>query len=550
MKVWGRNLEKLKRFKEVYKHTNVPHKWDQDPVLSQWVENIRNSKRKLPNELLAALKKLKFDFEYKSDKSWKSMYAQLNLFLKKYGHTYVPADEEYKELFAWVENQKEVKNQLPVKQIALLDELNFDWTPINKKRSNWEFMYGELKRFKENYGHTKVVDTDKEHYKLSIWVHNIRARSHQLDSEQKKKLKALGFLWKEDIRKQVEQQWLNQYGELKKFKNQFGHCNVPIKWKPNKKLSVWVSEQRLRKKNIGLPPEREELLNKIGFSWSEDLIKQYNDQWNAMFLRLKNYKAKYESMRVTVKRDKELKSWIWSQRIMIKQGMLSLEKKKKLESIEFVLRNVRKNSWEKMYNELQQYMEKFGKAQPVPKVKYPNLSQWINSQRQLYSKGTLSKEKIKILNKIGFMWAFEQQKNAWTTMYKQLMDFKNTFKHTNVPNKITKYKKLSGWTVRQRHKWRAGNLPESQYHLLDKLGLRWNPSLELKLRWENMFEELSSFKNKFNHFKVPASTYPSLAGWVSKQKQKYKTGKLSKDEIKKLQGLGFDLNLRWSLKKS
>jgi len=547
MEVWQRNLKKLKQFKKLYKHTNVPRKWNEDPVLAQWVENIRTTRKRLPSELLAALNKLKFDFEEKPDKSWQSMYAALTSFWKKHGHTYVPDRDPYKELSIWVKNQKQVRNQLPIKQIKLLKELDFDWTLISKTKSHWEFMYGELKKFKEKYGHTKLVVTDKAHYQLALWVHNIRARPHQLGDARKKRLDALGFLWQADIKKLIEQQWLTYYKQLKEFKKQHGHCNVPIKWKPNKKLSTWVSEQRLRRKNKGLIPEREALLNKINFSWSEDLVRQNNNYWNDMFLRLKNYKVRYGNTIIKEKRDKELKAWASSQRIMAREGMLSEEKKKKLESIEFTLVNVRKNSWEKMYIEFEQYVKKYGNEKPVPRSKYPTLWQWVSTQKHMYGSGTLSKEKIKRLNKIGFMWPFDLLKNTWTKRYNELVDFKKKFKHTRVPSHILQYKKLNVWAVNQRDRWRTGIMPESEYQLLDKLGFKWNVSAASK--WENMFEKLSLFKERFNHFKVPEKTNSSLAHWIARQRQNYRMKKLSKDKIKKLKQLGFDLNVRWRWEK-
>lgn len=39
--------------------------------------------------------------------------------------------------------------------------------------------------------------------------------------------------------------------------------------------------------------------------------------------------------------------------------------------------------------------------------------------------------------------------------------------------------------------------------------------------------------------KVPELTYKQLAGWVTKQRQKYKEGKLPKDYQKKLEAIGF-----------
>lgn len=174
MKVWEENLKKLKQFKRKHKHTNVPINLGADRILAQWVENIRTTNNKLPNELLSELKKLNFNFQYKKEKSWDRMYVLLVSFWKAYGHTYVPHDEQYNELALWTENQREAKSRLPVNQIAFLDKIDFDWETITRKRSQWYFIYQELRKFKQKYGHTKVVHTDKEHYKLSTWVHNIR----------------------------------------------------------------------------------------------------------------------------------------------------------------------------------------------------------------------------------------------------------------------------------------------------------------------------------------------------------------------------------------
>src|SRR5579859_5422298 len=472
MKIWKRILERLREFLKVHGHTNVPPNWEPDRVLSQWVENIRLSRNKLPQELLDELKKLKFDFQHKTQNTWSDRYAQLVSFWKKHGHTYIPQDEQYQELSTWTQNQRSVKSQLPVKQVALLDELGFDWAANTKKRNAWEFMYHELELFKEKYGHVKVVHTDREHFPLATWMHNTRARADRLDPEQKKKLDALGFLWSEDLQKQIESKWSMRFEELKEFKKSYGHCNVPIKWKPNKKLAVWVSEQRLREKNSGLLPERKKRLDKIGFSWSEDLTDQYEAHWLSMFTKLKKYKSKYGHTVITSK-DRDLKMWAMSQRIMKKLGMLSSDKQDKLDSVGLIWEKARENQWEKMYQELRQYKSKFGNILIIQRSKYPALGDWAIAQRKKYAKGTLSEERIRKLNKAGFIWT-NAQKSNWTEMYDQLADYKGKFGHINVSGTPPEYKQLARWAYKRRMKWKEGKLSNEEFRLLDKLGFDWH----------------------------------------------------------------------------
>ncbi|HYT62020.1 MAG TPA: helicase associated domain-containing protein, partial [Haliangiales bacterium] len=62
--------------------------------------------------------------------------------------------------------------------------------------------------------------------------------------------------------------WPMRYGQLVEFKKQYGHCNVPYNYSENRQLGIWVSNQRCKRKQHKLTPEREKLLNEVGFVWS------------------------------------------------------------------------------------------------------------------------------------------------------------------------------------------------------------------------------------------------------------------------------------------
>jgi hypothetical protein len=82
-------------------------------------------------------------------------------------------------------------------------------------------------------------------------------------------LNAVGFCWDTH-----EATWLERFRELKQYKDDHGHCNVPTNYTANAKLGTWAHHQRrqYRKWKNDLPThittERVDLLESIGFVWS------------------------------------------------------------------------------------------------------------------------------------------------------------------------------------------------------------------------------------------------------------------------------------------
>ena len=54
-----------------------------------------------------------------------------------------------------------------------------------------------------------------------------------------------GFAWAPKSEELTGQDlWLTRYDELKKYKNENGHCKVPKDYPPNQSLGNWVITQR------------------------------------------------------------------------------------------------------------------------------------------------------------------------------------------------------------------------------------------------------------------------------------------------------------------
>jgi hypothetical protein len=154
----------------------------------------------------------------------------------------------------------------------------------------------------------------------------------------------LGFTW--DIR----------YGELIKYKEQCGDCNVHANWPENKQLGTWVSRQRGDYQKGILSKDRIKRLEDIGFVWNP-----IDSQWEEMFIELTEYKDKHGDCNVPCQwaENKQLDKWNSHQRANYQKGILSKDRIKRLEDIGFVWKKLKSN-WEEMFEALIEYKEDHG----------------------------------------------------------------------------------------------------------------------------------------------------------------------------------------------
>jgi hypothetical protein len=114
-----------------------------------------------------------------------------------------------------------------------------------------------------------------------------------------------------------EVKWTDNLKDLKRFKDQFGHCLVPHTFPANPHLARWVKRQRRQYKLLQegsdstMTDERIQLLNDIGFVWDSHEVV-----WMERFHELLGYKNVYGHCRVpsSCKRHPQLATWVKSQR--------------------------------------------------------------------------------------------------------------------------------------------------------------------------------------------------------------------------------------------
>lgn len=172
--------------------------------------------------------------------------------------------------------------------------------------------------------------------------------------------------------------WMARFGELRKFKEEHGHANVPCRYHSNPddehaQLGRWISKQRYQYKlytgelktantKCRMSPEKIKLMETVGFQWSTGISRGKN--------------------------------------AAVSDGQSGQQLPGQLMT-----------PWKVRYAELITYKNQFGDTL-VP-YKYPpniQLGRWVSVQRYMYNelkkgkKSSMTPDRIEMLDLIGFVW--------------------------------------------------------------------------------------------------------------------------------------------------
>lgn len=476
---WNKFFPALQNFAKEYGHPYVPSTDPRYSDLYNWLIYQIKNKKSLSKDRYKKLDYLGALWEHKSLREWKwfEMYHELKAFREKYGHSKVPQKwRENPRLSNWtlVQRRRFAEGKMKKDRKEKLDRLGFIWDFKTVYKNQWEEKFNALNAFKEKYGHCKVPVSypDKQ---LAGWVdrQRIMRNKEKLSAERIKKLDKIGFIW--DCTAIQEEIWLQRFAELKAYKAEHGDCFVPVNWKKNRQLGIWVSAQRTLEKKKKLDPEKKKKLDRLGFIWTDQTKdyqqKKYDELWQTHFERLCEYGHRYGKLQVSVKKDRSLQRWTCAQRKAYQEGTLSREKIAKLDQIGFPW-DLHASYWLSKFNELKEFKAKYGHTRvPWRWKENPQLGQWVSrTRRHAYD---LTQKQVEALNKIGFDWrTVKKTITPWDVMYQRLLDFKKSFGHTRVPVNWEPNRKLGKWISRirsEKHKL----LPERK-KMLEAINFDWN----------------------------------------------------------------------------
>jgi len=265
--------------------------------------------------------------------------------------------------------------------------------------------------------------------------------------------------------------WEQRFKELKEFKKEHGHCKVPFRYSLNPILGRWINTVRYAKKQGTLAKKRVHCLNALGFVWVREV------SWEQRIHDLKEFKKEHGHCNVSARYqlNPALAHWVSSIRQRKKHGTLAEDGILMLDALGFVWE--RQTTWEEHFNSLKAFKKKHGHCKvPFRYPLNPVLGQWVNSVRQLKKQGILTKDRILLLDALGFLWMTKMRGILvpWKQRINELKAFKKKHGHCNVSGKYQPNPALAHWVANLRQRKKLGELTEDKIISLDALGFYWD----------------------------------------------------------------------------
>lgn len=291
----------------------------------------------------------------------------------------------------------------------------------------WDEMYKLAKIYIVKYGTENIDNSFKtkdgityceDGFELGKWLlEQIEEyKKGNMNSKKSKKIRQLNII-KNKVSIKNDRKWDEMYELAKKYYEKYGDIDVPIDFKTKdginydengKKLSIWLTTQKHKKRNNTLSVEKVTKLNEIKFQW-----KTNNKKWNKMYNVDKNYNQKYGNIELPIKSDFEnkesLEDWIIKQKDSYKKGILSENKIHELNKIDIKFNEEDKylSMWTSKFKLLLNYLNYYGNLnisnnfRTKDGINYDeegmNLNNWLISQYYLFNNDKLTEKRKDML---------------------------------------------------------------------------------------------------------------------------------------------------------
>ena len=204
------------------------------------------------------------------------------------------------------------------------------------------------------------------------------------------------------------------------------------------------------------------------------------------------------------------------------------------------------SSWDHYFSEASIYYAEHGNLNIPKRYTTPaglSLGEWVIAQRRIRAgqrTGILTQQQIARLDSIGMQWS-SRSDMAWDRGLEAVKKYREQFGNLLVPKKYVDDAgfALGHWIINMRRSYIDGRLSQKHIQELNELGMSWNA---FDAKWEQGYGLAVEYAAENGNLNVPVS-YVTLEGqklglWLCNQRAAYLNGKLSSDQISRLETIG------------
>ena len=348
--------------------------------------------------------------------------------------------------------------------------------------------------------------------------------------------------------------WEFMFGLLERYKLEFGHARPSTKVDyMGHPMGDWIVRQRQIYRAGDMSSERIKKFESLGSTWTWDPV---TDDWDAKLSELRNYVKTYGTSRISTKSGPHLQlgRWVMKIRTAYNQGLLDSEKISIFESVSSDW------TWDPMEEDWNEKLELLAKYQlreghtSVPVAHIENgtkLGLWVFAQRGYYAgirdRGSMPEERKAKLEAIP-NWSWNPTDDEFDSKFQYLLKYISLTGSSRVPiGYVIDDFPLGKWVSHRRDAYKKNKLAQEHIKKFEECApdWSWSPFLD---SWDEAYAGLRDYVAEFGNSRVPnTATYNgiNLGIWLSNQKSKYKQGRLTSEQISRLEAV--DPEWTWDL---
>ena len=204
------------------------------------------------------------------------------------------------------------------------------------------------------------------------------------------------------------------------------------------------------------------------------------------------------------------------------------------------------SSWEHYFSEASIYYAEHGDLNVPKRYTTPgglSLGVWLITQRRVREgqiQGDLTQRQITRLDSIGMVWG-NRKEIAWQHGFEAAKKYHDTYGDLLVAGKYVDPEgyPLGQWILKTRQQKLNGCLKEERIAQLDEIGMVWSI---FDAKWEKAYALAAAYYEENGNLNIPRS-YVTAAGerlgvWLANQQWSYPKGKLTEEQIERLNRIG------------